>query len=84
LLLALVEHGVDRGAAYRAVQQDAMRAWDEELDFEELVRANPAITEHLSDADLTLVFDLDSTIAHLDGAFDRLHRLDLKEVPVHA
>ena len=84
LLLALVEHGVDRGAAYRAVQQDAMRSWDEELDFEELVRADPEITEHLSDADLAQVFDLDATIAHLDGAFDRLRRLDLKEVPVHA
>ncbi len=84
LLLALVEHGVDRGAAYRAVQRDAMRSWDEELDFEELVRADPEITEHLSDADLTQVFDLDATIVHLDGAFDRLRRLDLKEVPVHA
>ena len=84
LLLALVEHGVDRGAAYRAVQEDAMRSWDEELDFEELVRADPEITEHLSDADLAQVFDLDATIAHLDGAFDRLRRLDRKEVPVHA
>ena len=84
LLLALVEHGVDRGVAYRAVQRSAMRSWDEELDFEELVRADPEITAHLSDADLTQVFDLDATIVHLDGAFDRLRRLDLKEVPVHA
>ena len=84
LLLALVEHGVDRGEAYRAVQQNAMRSWDDDLDFEELVRADREITVHLSDADLRQVFDLDSTIAHLDGAFDRLRRLDLKEVPVHA
>ena len=84
LLLALVEHGVDRGEAYRAVQRNAMRAWDEELDFEELVRADREITARLSDASLAEVFDLDATIAHLDGAFDRLRRLEAKEVPVHA
>jgi adenylosuccinate lyase len=84
LLLALVEHGVDRNDAYRVVQRNAMRSWDEELDFEELARSDEQITEHLSDANLAEVFDLDATIAHLDGAFDRLHRLDPKEVPVHA
>jgi adenylosuccinate lyase len=84
LLLALVEHGVERGEAYRTVQQNAMRSWDEELDFEELVRADREITAHLSEASLGEVFDLDATIAHLDGAFDRLRRLEPKEVPIHA
>jgi len=84
LLLALVEHGADRGDAYRTVQRNAMRSWDEELDFEELVRTDPEITAQLSDTELAQVFDLEATIAHLDGAFDRLRRLDLKEVPVHA
>ncbi len=84
LLLALVEHGVERGEAYRAVQRNAMRAWDEELDFEELVRADREITSRLAEPDLAEVFDLDATIAHLDGAFDRLRRLEAKEVPVHA
>jgi adenylosuccinate lyase len=84
LLLALVEHGVERGEAYRTVQRNAMRSWDEELDFEDLVRADREITAHLSEASLDQVFDLDSTIAHLDGAFDRLRRLEPKEVPVHA
>ena len=43
LLLALVESGLDRDAAYRAVQRHAMRAWDEGLDFRELVRADAEI-----------------------------------------
>ncbi|HEX6762986.1 MAG TPA: adenylosuccinate lyase [Gaiellaceae bacterium] len=84
LLLALVEDGLDRGEAYRIVQRDAMRAWDEELDFEELVRADPEVTSRLPTTALADVFDLDATIAHLDGAFDRLRRLDPKEVPVNA
>ena len=39
VLLALVESGLSRDDAYRLVQRNAMRAWDEELDFRELVRA---------------------------------------------
>ena len=46
LLLALVESGLERGDAYRLVQRNAMRAWDEERDFRELVRADAAITAH--------------------------------------
>ena len=37
LLLALVGQGADRADAYRLVQRNAMRAWDEELDFATLV-----------------------------------------------
>ena len=41
LLLALVDSGLDRDTAYRAVQRHAMRAWDEGLDFRTLVRGDP-------------------------------------------
>ena len=43
LLLALVESGLDRDAAYRLVQRHAMRAWDEGLDFRSLVRGDAEI-----------------------------------------
>ncbi|HCI86060.1 MAG TPA: adenylosuccinate lyase, partial [Dehalococcoidia bacterium] len=38
VMLLLVEHGVDRDAAYDAVQRNSMRSWDEELDFRELIK----------------------------------------------
>ena len=84
LLLALIEAGLERSDAYRLVQGNAMRAWDEERDFPELVRADPEITALLDDAALAGVFDLGATIVHLDRLFDRLHRLVPKEEPVHA
>ena len=84
LLLALIEDGVDRADAYRLVQRNAMRAWDEERDFPELVRADPEITARLDDATLAEVFDLGATIAQLDHTFERLRRLVPKEEPVHA
>jgi len=77
LLLALIEAGLERDKAYRIVQRHAMRAWDEERDFRELVRADPEI--HV---DLDSVFDESAFTKHVDVVFDRLHNL-VKE-PVHA
>jgi adenylosuccinate lyase len=82
LLLALVERGLERADAYRLVQRNAMRAWDEERDFAELVRDDAELRSHLDDAALAEVFDLAATVANLDSTFDRLHRLAPKEVPI--
>ena len=80
LLLALVEAGLARDDAYRLVQHDAMRAWDEELDFRVLVRADDEIAAKV---DLDAVFDLDAYTRHVDTVFARLHTLAGKEEPVH-
>ena len=69
LLLALVESGLDRDAAYRIVQRHAMRAWDEGLDFRGLVRADPQIA---SPVDLDDVFDLGAYTRHVDAVFARV------------
>jgi adenylosuccinate lyase len=81
LLLALVDAGLARDDAYRLVQGHAMRAWEEERDFSELVRADPEITGRV---DLEAVFDLDATVRHVDTVFDRLQALVAKEEAVHA
>jgi adenylosuccinate lyase len=83
LLLALVESGLERDEAYKLVQRNAMRAWDEELDFPGLVRGDAEITARLDENALTGVFDLTATISNLDTTFDRLRRLASKEDPVH-
>jgi adenylosuccinate lyase len=72
VLLALVASGLDRDSAYRLVQRHAMRAWDEGLDFRELVRADPEIGTRL---DLDDVFDLGAFTAHSDVVFTRLRNL---------
>ncbi len=61
-----------------------MRAWEEERDFPELVRADPEITERLVDGALDSVFDLDHYTRHVDTVFERLHALTRREEPVHA
>jgi adenylosuccinate lyase len=68
LLLALVESGLDRDAAYRMVQRHAMRAWDEGLDFRALVRSDAEIAGRV---DLATVFDLDAYTRHVGDVFAR-------------
>jgi adenylosuccinate lyase len=80
VLLALVAAGLARDDAYRLVQHNAMRAWDEELDFRELARADAEIAAAV---DLDSVFDLYAYTRHVDTIFARLHTLAGKEEPVH-
>jgi adenylosuccinate lyase len=79
VLNALVESGLPRDDAYRLVQRAAMRAWEEEIDFRELSRADDEIA---SRADLDAVFDLGAYTRHVDTVFARLDAL--KEEPAHA
>ena len=82
LLSALVESGLSREAAYRIVQRHAARAWDEELDFRELARADAEISSRV---DLDRVFSLDAYTAHVDTVFERLRALvAAREAPLHA
>ena len=79
LLLALVESGLDRDTAYRAVQRHAMRTWDEGLDFRNLVRSDAEIAARVS---LDEVFDLSAFTRHADVVFRRLHATRSEEVHV--
>src|SRR5436853_5152282 len=81
VLLALVEAGLARDEAYRLTQRNAMRAWDGEREFEELVRADKEIAGRV---DLAAVFDPTAYTRHVDTVFERLRALARKEEPVHA
>src|SRR6185503_16391608 len=77
LLLALVEANLSRDDAYRLIQRHAMRAWDEGLDFPELVRADAEIAGRV---DLDGVFELGAYTRHVDVVFDRLRALSREQV----
>jgi adenylosuccinate lyase len=84
LLLALVDSGLERAEAYELVQRTAMRAWEKEQDFAELVRGDSEITSRLDASALDEVFDLAAYTRHVDVVFDRLQALTRREEPVHA
>jgi adenylosuccinate lyase len=80
LLLALVESGLPRDEAYRMVQRQAMRAWDEGLDFRELVHADQEIAARV---DLGRVLDMGAYTRHAGTIVARLDALTEGRVPVH-
>jgi len=83
ILLALVESGLSRDEAYRLVQRNALRAWDEGLDLRDLLEQDAEVD--LSPETFDAAFDLDDALKHVDAVFDRLHTLTTrKEEPVHA
>ena len=72
LLLALTQKGVSREAAYEWVQRSAMKVWDENKDFHELLRNDADITAHLSPQELAGAFNLDTYLRNIDTIFDRV------------
>jgi adenylosuccinate lyase len=81
VLTALVAGGLARDEAYRLVQRHAMRAWEEGLDFRELVESDTEIAPRLDPS----VFDLGDAVKHVDVLFERLAALTIRrEEAVHA
>jgi adenylosuccinate lyase len=72
LLLDLVESGISREDAYRLVQSHAMRAWRENLDFQELVLNDPEIGKRVSRAKIERAFDLQRQLKNVDKIFARV------------
>ena len=72
LMLTLVEKGMARQDAYRLQQSHAHTAWDDDADFRNLVRADPAVREHLTDEELDGLFDYDYYTRHVDEMFARV------------
>jgi adenylosuccinate lyase len=72
LLLDLVEHGVSREHAYRAVQGHAMRAWREGLDFKQLVLADKEITSRVPRKQIEQAFHLQRQLKNIDKIFARV------------
>jgi adenylosuccinate lyase len=72
VLLALVDKGVAREPAYDAVQAAAMRAWEEQRPFRELLEELPLVREHLSATELDACFDVRQHLGHVDTIFRRL------------
>jgi adenylosuccinate lyase len=72
LLLDLAESGMSREDAYRLVQGHAMRAWNEDLVFRDLVATDPEITGRLNSEKLGQTFDLNRQLGNVDAIFNRV------------
>jgi adenylosuccinate lyase len=72
LLLALTQKGVSRENAYEWVQRNAMKVWDQNENFQELLQQDPDIKLHLSAEEIEGAFAYDSYLRNVDTIFDRV------------
>jgi adenylosuccinate lyase len=72
VLLALIESGMERQAAYVVVQRNAMKVWDERAHFKTLLLADPEVQARVPRERLERAFDLHHELRHVDAIFARV------------
>jgi adenylosuccinate lyase len=72
VLLALVGKGVGRQEGYVFVQRNAMKVWEERVDFRTALKRDPDVRKVLSDVEIDACFALDYHLKHVDTIFRRV------------
>ncbi|HEX7197512.1 MAG TPA: adenylosuccinate lyase, partial [Candidatus Limnocylindria bacterium] len=72
LLLAMIERGADRQAAYRLVQGAAKRAWSGDASFADALRTDPAVGEWLGSEEIDRAMDLGHHLAGMEVTYRAL------------
>ncbi|EKD22113.1 MAG: hypothetical protein ACD_87C00148G0002 [uncultured bacterium] len=72
VLLKLIEKGISREGAYTIVQRNAMRSWQEGIEFRDLLLQDEEVNSHLSPNELAAVFNVENFLRHVDFIFDRV------------
>jgi adenylosuccinate lyase len=72
VLVALVNKGVARQEGYVYVQRNALRVWEEKVDFRTALKRDPDVSRHLTGAEIDACFDLEHHMRHVDVIFARV------------
>ncbi|MBO9656742.1 adenylosuccinate lyase [Agrobacterium sp. SOY23] len=72
VLLALTQAGVSREDAYRLVQRNAMKVWEQGADFLEELLGDEEVRAALSEETIREKFDLGYHTKHVDTIFNRV------------
>lgn len=72
ILLALTKKGMKREEAYQIVQKHAMEAWRTKQNLQDLLSHDATVKKHLSDRELSELFDLNGSLKNVDLIFQRV------------
>lgn len=72
VLLKLIEKGITREAAYAIVQRNAMRSWQEGLEFKDLLLRDTEVSSRINPEDLDDAFQIDNFLKKQDFIFSRV------------
>ncbi len=74
VLLELIAKGISREDAYQVVQRNAMKTWQGEEEFFDLLQKDSDIQKYLSKEELSACFDLSYHLKYVDTLFDRVFK----------
>jgi adenylosuccinate lyase len=72
VLLALTQAGLSREDAYKLVQRNAMKVWEEGKDFKTELLNDPEVSRVLTKEEIDEKFDLGYHTKHVDTIFQRV------------
>lgn len=72
VLLKLIDNGLVRDEAYVMVQRNAMKAWEEERSFKNILKEDKKILEYVSEQELNECFDPKYHLKNIHVIFERL------------
>jgi len=72
VLLALTKKDISREQAYKWVQKNCLRAWEEKHDFKELILSDPEIRKVLSPEEVESCFSLQPYLEKIDYIFEKV------------
>ena len=72
VMLTMTEKGCSREDSYRLVQKNAMKVWQEDVDFLETLKADSEVTAYLTAGEIEELFDLKVHTRHVDYIFKRV------------
>lgn len=72
ILLMLAESGIKRETAYEIVQRNAMKSWENNLDFKMLIKNDKDVKKYLKPKEIESAFDIGYYLKNVDFIFDRV------------
>ena len=72
VLLALVDKGMTREESYALVQRNAMKVWEGDATFADLLKEDEGVTKHLTDEEIDGCFDPEPYLENVDYIFKRV------------
>jgi adenylosuccinate lyase len=71
VLLKLIEKGLTREDAYKIIQENAMKCWDEHVDFSGKLLSDERVTRRLSENEIKDCFDEKMGLTHVDYIYKK-------------
>ncbi|MFZ0389669.1 MAG: adenylosuccinate lyase [Calditrichia bacterium] len=73
VMLRLIEKGLNREEAYKIVQRNAMKVWDEETDFVEVIKKDAEAGRYLNAQEIDLICNLETRLKNVNYIFNKLN-----------